>query len=102
LQAFGFEHSEAGCKGRSLSVSKNSCKKKHFTWKIHSDTYETFTHKRRAKRDIVTWCYVYNLKITMNEAQIPLILTYFRELKKTLSLGISNKRQRSWKLGKFI
>lgn len=45
------------------------------TGKIHSDAYETFAHKRRAKRETGTWCYVYKLK-----AQDPLILKYFREL----------------------
>lgn len=53
-----------------------------FTWKIHTDSYETFTHKSRGKREIGTWCYVYNLKIAVNKAQTPPILTYFRELKK--------------------
>lgn len=38
-----------------------------FTWKFHTDSYETFTHKRRGKRDTGTQCYVYNLKITLEK-----------------------------------
>lgn len=63
-----------------------------FTWKFHTDSYETFTHKRRGKRETGTQCYVYNFKITMNKAQTPPILTYFRKPKKPLSLEISNNK----------
>lgn len=41
----------------------------------NSDTYETFTHKRVAKRETGTLCYAHNLKITMNKTHSHLILT---------------------------